>query len=317
MKVKRLRKNSQAEIPKVWELVVTGKGGEAHHDSGIRLLYLCTGCGLRRYSSYQNGFVVDTNQWDGSDFFTVNGYPAFVLITERVKNFIIENKLVNCSILRAEDIEWGDFSRPEDHPEDFIPSRASASPEYLIKQTSELLTRVQGPTADLLHERECFDLLSYLGQLRFAVWLADFSEKVVDGIHASAGELSDRLRKVLLAAHRKEIPAARFEAGIGETVKEIGEWLGRTQNGLSGRKRSSLAPFRFYVLQGRDNLGYALKLLESLSVQLSPELMTRIEGLDKSLRNLLPGIIATFRETGENLGPGKDRFPEFFWWRRY
>jgi len=62
-------------LPKVWELEVQGRGGNAHPDSGIRLLYVCPECGYNVYSSFQNGIIVDESQWDGSDFFTINGYP--------------------------------------------------------------------------------------------------------------------------------------------------------------------------------------------------------------------------------------------------
>ena len=122
-KVKRLRKGSQVVLPRVWELLVTGAGGDAHPDSGIRRLYVCSGCGLQRYSSFRNGIVVESSHWGGSDFFTVNGYPRFILITERVKDTIIRNKLTNCAIFRSQDLRWKSLTRPEDHPEDFMPTR--------------------------------------------------------------------------------------------------------------------------------------------------------------------------------------------------
>jgi len=46
-KVKRLRRDESFPIPKVWELEVVGEGGDAHPDSGIKLLHICTGCGAQ------------------------------------------------------------------------------------------------------------------------------------------------------------------------------------------------------------------------------------------------------------------------------
>ena len=73
-----------------WELFVTGKGGEAHPDSGIFKIRECPYCGSTQYSAFTNGkgIIVDENNWDGSDFFTIIAYPKFVLVTERVKMMI-------------------------------------------------------------------------------------------------------------------------------------------------------------------------------------------------------------------------------------
>jgi len=125
-KIEKMRTSgtkASVQIPEAWELVVTGKGGDAHPDSGIRLLYACPVCGYTRYSSFKEGIIVDEEQWDGSDFFKVNGYPNFIMITERVKDIIVENKLTNCAIIRSEDLRWGNIPRPEDHPENFVPTK--------------------------------------------------------------------------------------------------------------------------------------------------------------------------------------------------
>ncbi len=113
-KVRRKPKNPTQEAPRLWELVVTGKGGDAHPDSGIRVFYRCEGCGLVMYSSFRNGIIVDERQWDGSDFFTVNGYPKFILVSERVKQFIVDHQLVNCGLIPAHELQWGATTRPED-----------------------------------------------------------------------------------------------------------------------------------------------------------------------------------------------------------
>ena len=106
--------NGQTAPPEVWELVVSGKAGEAHPDSGINKIYHCPECNLVVYSSFRNGIIVDEKKWDRSDFSTVEGYPKYILITERVKKIIIKNKLTNCQILKSADLDWGPVVRPED-----------------------------------------------------------------------------------------------------------------------------------------------------------------------------------------------------------
>ena len=101
-------------LPTLWELVVTGKGGDADPKSGIRLIYTCPHCGMIRYSSFRNGIIVNEQSWDGSDFFTISGYRKFLLVTERVKNFIIEHGLINCAVIPSHDLVWKSLVRPED-----------------------------------------------------------------------------------------------------------------------------------------------------------------------------------------------------------
>lgn len=111
---------SARSVPKVWELEVQGKGGNADPSSGIRLLYVCPECRFTAYSSFKKGIIVDEAQWDRTDFFTVNGYRRHIIITERVKNLIVRNKLTNCAIFRSQDLRWGNLPRPEERSELFI-----------------------------------------------------------------------------------------------------------------------------------------------------------------------------------------------------
>lgn len=120
-KVKRVKKGTEVSIPPLWELKVTGKGGDTDPASGIRILETCDACSLIKYSSFRNGLIVDENNWDGSDFFTVNGYPKFILVTERVKELIIREKLVNCALIPSHELRWDSGTRPE---ETFAKSKA-------------------------------------------------------------------------------------------------------------------------------------------------------------------------------------------------
>jgi len=113
IKPKTERGRKLIKPPVLWELVVTGRGGDAHPDSGIRLIYTCPHCGLIKYSSFRNGIFVDEQAWDGSDFFTITGYQ-FILVTERVKDFIIKRGLTNCALIPSQQLVWKSLTRPED-----------------------------------------------------------------------------------------------------------------------------------------------------------------------------------------------------------
>jgi len=115
-KVKGLRRGRKEHlIPPLWELLIRGKGGDAAPESGIYLYeYEEDGEIKKAYSSYRNGIIVEESNWDGSDFFTINGYPKYILITERVKQFIIDRQLTNCTLIPSHKLEWGSGIRGED-----------------------------------------------------------------------------------------------------------------------------------------------------------------------------------------------------------
>ena len=115
-KIKGLSRKHRGEvtIPPLWELQVQGKGGDAAPESGIYPLYEIQDSGRFSYSSFRNGIIVDEVNWDGSDFFTVNGYPKFILVTERVKDLIIAQELTNCSLIPSHKLEWSSGVRPEE-----------------------------------------------------------------------------------------------------------------------------------------------------------------------------------------------------------
>jgi hypothetical protein len=118
-KVKGMRRKGAEEltVPPLWELAIQGKGGDAAPESGIRVLSEWenySGVMQPLYSSFRNGIIVDEANWDGSDFFTVNGYPKYILVTERVKEFIIVHQLTNCALIPSHRLEWGSDIRPED-----------------------------------------------------------------------------------------------------------------------------------------------------------------------------------------------------------
>jgi hypothetical protein len=96
----------KSAIPKLWEFIVTGKGGPAHHSSGITCLLECEVCGLVQYSAFKNGISVDESTYDGSDFFTVLEYPKHILLNERAKKVLEANRLTNVSFVESSKLQW-------------------------------------------------------------------------------------------------------------------------------------------------------------------------------------------------------------------
>lgn len=90
----------------LWELVVTGRAGHADRRSGLRLVLQCEYCGLNQYSSYQKGIVVDETQWDGRDFCSIVEHPHLILVTERVKDLIVTERLTNVFLIPSEELRW-------------------------------------------------------------------------------------------------------------------------------------------------------------------------------------------------------------------
>jgi hypothetical protein len=125
-KIKRVSRKRREEltIPALWELLIQGKGGDATPESGIYPLYEIENSGRFQYSSFRNGIIVNESNWDGSDFITINGYPKYILVTERVKEFIIGHQLTNCALIPSHKLEWGSGIRPEESLEE---TRALAS----------------------------------------------------------------------------------------------------------------------------------------------------------------------------------------------
>jgi hypothetical protein len=91
---------SNLPLPKLWKLELTGWGGMARPESGIRLREYCPACGRQVYTDFDRPeLLIDEIQWDGSDFFMVWPMPLFVFITDRVSRFVRKNRLTGAKIL--------------------------------------------------------------------------------------------------------------------------------------------------------------------------------------------------------------------------
>lgn len=100
-RVKRLPRDSTFEVPKLYELRITGRAGHVHRSSGVRITKKCSYCGLVEYSDWKRGVIIDETQWDGSDFSTTIEFPAIIMVTERVKDVIVANELKPCALTPA------------------------------------------------------------------------------------------------------------------------------------------------------------------------------------------------------------------------
>lgn len=91
----------QMEVPKLWEMLVTGWGGVARPESGMRLLDPSG-----EYSEWTDAsLIMDEKQWDGSDFFIVWPIPFNIFVTDRVAKFIRRNKLTGARLVPVEQME--------------------------------------------------------------------------------------------------------------------------------------------------------------------------------------------------------------------
>lgn len=104
----RFKRGSECDPPRLWELAVTGWGGMASRDSGIKLTEECLACGLLRYSRCVNpAKIIDVSQWDGSDFFMVWPMPKFIFVSDRVAKSIRENGFTGAFLVRPADLAFG------------------------------------------------------------------------------------------------------------------------------------------------------------------------------------------------------------------
>jgi hypothetical protein len=97
---------TSSDLTKLWEFVVTGRGGAAHESSGIVELCKCACCGLIRHSAFEHGISVDESTYDGSDFFTVSEFPKYVLVSERAKAVIEKARLTNVAFVDSSKMQW-------------------------------------------------------------------------------------------------------------------------------------------------------------------------------------------------------------------
>jgi hypothetical protein len=100
--------------PRLWELVVTGWGGVAPPESGVRLLESCSTCGHRVFTAFSDASkLVDPATWDGSDFFMVWPLPRFIFVTEKIARIVRSEELIGVELVEASQLRLqGDTLTP-------------------------------------------------------------------------------------------------------------------------------------------------------------------------------------------------------------
>ena len=92
-------KKQPTETPKYLEFRPIGWGGIAPESSGVELIEYCEACGATEYSAYTNPeFLVDSSQWDGSDFFIVWPLPRFIFVSSHAHRVIADNQITGAVI---------------------------------------------------------------------------------------------------------------------------------------------------------------------------------------------------------------------------
>jgi len=103
-----------SEIPQLFEMLIYGEGGPPDPSSGSARLTDPDERGFVIYSSYKNGLLVNERTWDGSDFFTIEGHHH-IIVSERVKDLIVRERLSNCMLIPVENLIWPScIETPED-----------------------------------------------------------------------------------------------------------------------------------------------------------------------------------------------------------
>src|SRR5262245_3849532 len=94
-----MSKSRIIDSPKLSELVLTGWAGNASAESGVTLTRYESCCGHITYSGVRSvDKLIDGGQWDGSDFFIVWPMPKFILITQRVADFLQKQRLTGFTL---------------------------------------------------------------------------------------------------------------------------------------------------------------------------------------------------------------------------
>lgn len=88
--------------PKLFQMVVLGKGGSILSKNKSRIESACVVCGTIVYKPLEEGVWVDTTQWDGSDVFMMKEFPGYILVTERFLRFLDAQQIHNYVVIPAD-----------------------------------------------------------------------------------------------------------------------------------------------------------------------------------------------------------------------
>ncbi|HMK36132.1 MAG TPA: HEAT repeat domain-containing protein [Desulfomonilaceae bacterium] len=207
------RRSKETRVPPLWEVLIRGKGGDADPESGIHLYeYQEAGEITKSYSSFRNGIIVDEVNWDGSDFFTINGYPKYILITERVKQVIIDRQLTNCEIIPSHKLEWQSGIRGEDS--------AQQTRTMAARPLESLLADLEND--DVAFKTKIIHALGYKGDPGAVdILIKEFDEPNPSIWHSAAGSVAEIARHKQNPAHVREETFSRLCALLGHNEPRV------------------------------------------------------------------------------------------------
>jgi hypothetical protein len=86
------------------EFIVTGWAGIALPESGVRIAKSCPGCHWKKYTPITNyERLIDWTQWTGDDFFIVWPMPHWILITDRVAEWLLSHDVKSFQLTSLDD----------------------------------------------------------------------------------------------------------------------------------------------------------------------------------------------------------------------
>jgi hypothetical protein len=90
--------------PTLFELVVTGWGGNGAATADVKLLESCPSCGHKHYSIAEPSHLIDPAAWDGSDLFIVWPIPKYRFASDRLANIMREERISGVKLIPASEI---------------------------------------------------------------------------------------------------------------------------------------------------------------------------------------------------------------------
>jgi hypothetical protein len=103
----RFRDSAATTPPPLWEFVLTGWGGMALPESGIRLIKDCRSCDLQVYSAPSTVCnLIDVKQWDGSDFFFIWPLPRYIFVTSRAAEVLRAAHIDSVAVQPAQELDF-------------------------------------------------------------------------------------------------------------------------------------------------------------------------------------------------------------------
>lgn len=187
----------------------------------------------------------------------------------------------------------------------------------LVQKCKKALSELEAERASAFTPLNCFDLWSDLGRLKLEKWSELLTSHEVEELEIAIRTLDDRLR-ILLEGKREEILAC-LNVGISKALSNVKLASDKVETLLTMGKLSELLPsieINADLLYWRDSVGYAVFLIRTQGLNLTPELSETIGSVDMELKELLPKMVRSYRETDDDPTPYPEYFPKSFWWRQ-